>query len=91
MFFLKTGFSFFFEAGKKFARIKKGWGAGNNHGLFHSFHMGESISCTDKKNRLDFLKVTKKCQFFSQNDSDLALRLSTSISFHIYRRVRDEA
>jgi len=59
------------------------WGAGNNHGLFHSFqYMGESISCIDKKNRLDFLKVTKKMSiFFFQNDSDLALRLSTSIFF----------
>ena len=43
---------------------------------------GESISCIHKKNRLDFLKVTKKMSiFFFQNDSDLALRLSTSIFF----------
>jgi hypothetical protein len=53
--------------------------------------MGEVLAAHRYKKIVWSFKRSKKMSFFFHNDSDLALRLSTSISFHIYRLVRDEA
>lgn len=49
MFFLKTGFSFFFEAGKKFARIKKGSGLAIIMDFFIVFIWGKVLAAQIKK------------------------------------------
>ena len=59
--------------------------------FFIIFIWGKVLAAHRYKKIVWSFKRSKKMSFFFHNDSDLALRLSTSISFHIYRLVRDEA